>query len=306
MNFDFGEVLTRAWQIIWKHKVLWIFGILASCSRGSGGGNSGGSNTGYNSGSNPDQFGYQFEQAGQWLENNLWVIIAIIVFLFLLSLVFMALGFIGRIALIKGTNKADKGAESLPFGELWSESLPYFWRVFGLSFLIGLAMMVIFIPLMLIGVFTAGVGFLCILPLLCILIPLAIALGIIVEQANAAIVLEDLGMFDGFKRGWEISKKNAGPLLIMALILGVGSGIISVVVAIPMIVGVLPIIFGAAAETTSVLWIGVVCVVAYLPVLILLNGIITTYVQSAWALTFMRLSAPKQNLDAPVFIEANA
>ena len=27
MNFNFGEVLTRAWQIIWKHKVLWIFGI---------------------------------------------------------------------------------------------------------------------------------------------------------------------------------------------------------------------------------------------------------------------------------------
>jgi len=51
MNFNFGEVLTRAWQIIWKHKVLWIFGFLAGCgqsgssvrgnfgsgSRGSGG-----------------------------------------------------------------------------------------------------------------------------------------------------------------------------------------------------------------------------------------------------------------------------
>ncbi len=34
MNFNFGEVLSRAWQIIWKHKVLWIFGILASCSQG--------------------------------------------------------------------------------------------------------------------------------------------------------------------------------------------------------------------------------------------------------------------------------
>jgi hypothetical protein len=28
MNFDFGEVLSRAWQITWKHKVLWIIGIL--------------------------------------------------------------------------------------------------------------------------------------------------------------------------------------------------------------------------------------------------------------------------------------
>src|SRR5437773_2631742 len=28
-NFNFGEILTRAWQIIWKHKILWVFGILA-------------------------------------------------------------------------------------------------------------------------------------------------------------------------------------------------------------------------------------------------------------------------------------
>ena len=34
MNFNFGEVLTRAWQIIWKHKVLWIFGFLAGCGQG--------------------------------------------------------------------------------------------------------------------------------------------------------------------------------------------------------------------------------------------------------------------------------
>jgi hypothetical protein len=30
---DFGEVLSSAWKTIWKHKVLWSFGILASCRR---------------------------------------------------------------------------------------------------------------------------------------------------------------------------------------------------------------------------------------------------------------------------------
>ena len=44
MNFNFGEVLTRAWQITWKYKVLWIFGILAGCTNGGGGG---GGNSGY-------------------------------------------------------------------------------------------------------------------------------------------------------------------------------------------------------------------------------------------------------------------
>ena len=56
-NFNFGEVLTRAWQIIWKHKVLWIFGILASCARGGGGGSSGGGgNSGYQTGSGDNPF----------------------------------------------------------------------------------------------------------------------------------------------------------------------------------------------------------------------------------------------------------
>jgi uncharacterized protein (DUF2062 family) len=28
MHFDFGDVLTRAWKITWKHKVLWILSVL--------------------------------------------------------------------------------------------------------------------------------------------------------------------------------------------------------------------------------------------------------------------------------------
>ena len=51
---------------------------------------------------------------------------------------FYFLGVIGKIALIKGTYKAEGGAESIGFGELFSESLPYFWRVFGLAFIVGL------------------------------------------------------------------------------------------------------------------------------------------------------------------------
>ena len=49
-DFSFGEVLTRAWQNIWKHKVLWIFGILASCARRGGGGSGGGGNRGRSAG----------------------------------------------------------------------------------------------------------------------------------------------------------------------------------------------------------------------------------------------------------------
>ena len=311
-NFNFGEVLTRAWQIIWKHKVLWIFGILASCARGGGGGSSGGGgNSGYQTGSGDNPFsGDKIErvmnQVGNFLENNWWIIIAVIVGIFLLSFVFYFLGMMGRIALIKGVAQADKDTESLSFGELWAESMPFFWRVFGLNFLIGLAFLVLFIPLVLFGIVTAGIGFLCLIPLLCIMVPLSWVVMAIIEQAQNAIVLEDLNMLDGFKRGWEIVKANAVPIIIMMLILGIGSGIIGVIIALPIIIAVVPAFIGIAVsqQTLTPFYIAAACCVAYFPVLLFFNGVLTAYIQASWTLTYLRLVKSKE--EAPVIIEANA
>ncbi|MCA2000260.1 MAG: hypothetical protein LDL51_00185, partial [Chloroflexi bacterium] len=308
-NFNFGEVLTRAWQIIWKHKVLWIFGILASCARGGGGGggNGGGGSRSYNS-SGDFPFGGReaerfLERAGDFLQEHWWVILASAAAVLLLSFLLFALGMIGRIGVIKGTATAEKGAENLAFGELWSESLPYFWRLFGLNFLVGLAFLVIILPFVVMGVLTAGVGFICALPLICLLIPVGWAVSIIVEQAQAAIVLEDLGMMDGFKRGWEIVKSNPAPIVVMALILGVGGAIVGVIISAPILLAALPVVIGmnALRESMTPLWIALACCAAYMPLLLLLNGVLSAYLQSAWALTYMRLSQPAQPKDdAPI------
>jgi hypothetical protein len=311
-NFNFGEVLTRTWKTIWKHKVLWIFGILASCARGGGGGSSGGGSRSYqtNPGGNmPFSSGQAeriFSQAGQYIQQHLWIIFAVIVALLLISFVFYALGMIGRVGMIKGTSLAEKGAEKLSFSEIWSESLPYFWRVFGLNFLIGLAILVIFIPFILLGVVTAGIGFVCLIPLICLFIPVGWILSIVIEQAQAAIVLEDLGMWDGLKRGWQIVKTNVMPVIVMSLILGIGGGIIGIVLALPVILAFVPVFIsmGTLRQSLAPLYISLACCAVYMPVLIFFNGILTAYIQSAWALTFMQLAQPKE--DAPAIIEANA
>lgn len=311
-NFNFGEVLTRAWQNIWKHKVLWIFGILASCARSNGGSTGSGGNRAYQTGpgGNTPFSGGQIErvmdQFTQFLDKNLWIIIAVGVAIILLSFVFYALGMMGRIGLIKGTYKAENGAESLAFGEIWAESMPYFWRIFGLNFLIGLAFLVIFVPLILFGVVTVGIGFICVIPLLCILIPISWVIAVVLEQAQPAIVLEDLGMLDGLKRGWEIAKSNVMPMIIMTLILGIGGGILGVIIALPLILAFIPIFMGMGTlrESLTPIYISLACCAVYMPVLIFFNGILTAYIQSAWALTFIRLAKPKEH--APVIIEANA
>src|SRR5688572_19117784 len=127
MNFNFGEVLTRAWQIIWKHKVLWVFGIFAGCGRGGGGG-SGGQVSGSGDQTFP-QIEQYIQQLGRWIEDNPWIVAIFVLLVVLLLIVSIFLGTIGRIGLIRGTYQAEIGAERLNFGELFSESMPYFWRV---------------------------------------------------------------------------------------------------------------------------------------------------------------------------------
>jgi len=311
MNFNFGEILTRAWEITWKYKVLWIFGILAGCTQGGGGGGGGGGNSGYRAGPSDQnlppelkRFFHQMQDFVGWVEANLFLFIAIGVIVFLLFMVlFIFLGTIGRVGLIKGAYEAELGAERLSFGELFSASLPYFWRVFGLSFLIGLAFFLLLMPLVLLGVLTAGIAFMCILPLICLLIPVGMIVSIVIEQANRAIVLEDMGMFDGLKRGWEVARANVGPMLVMALILFGIQLVLGIVIVLPIFIIVFPTIFAFAlgeAQSFTPLYIALACICLYAPVSWLLSGILTTYTQSAWTLTYLQVTKESEPSEAPV------
>ena len=306
MNFNFSEVLTRAWQIIWKHKVLWIFGIFAGCGQGggSGGGGGGGGNT-FSDGDQPfSEFGRMMDRIGDWIADNPWVVALFILVMIIFIILAVFLGTIGRIGLIRGTYQAEQGTENLVFGELFSGSTPYFWRVFGLSLLVGLAFLVLMLPLIAFGVLTAGVGFACLLPLICLLIPVGMVVNVIIEQANAAMVLDDLGIGDGFRRGWDVFRSNLGPVLIMAIILGVLAFVVGLVIALPIILAFFPLAFGLAGGETGMLWVTVICCAIYLPILLLLNGILLSFTQSSWTLTYLRLTRPQE--PAPVILEENA
>ncbi|MBI3169791.1 MAG: hypothetical protein HYZ22_15015 [Chloroflexi bacterium] len=311
MKIDLGKILTRSWQIIWNYKVLWIFGILAGFANSNGGSNnnsrsSNGDDSPFTG--NTDQF---IEQAREFFQQYMLIIIAVCAVLLILSFVFFALGMMGRIGILKGVYKVENGATSLIFAELWSESMPYFWRFFGLNFLIGLAFLIILLPAIIIGVATAGVGFACLLPLVCLLVPVGWAVSIILEQAQAAIVAEDLTMFDGFKRGWEIAKSDIVGMIVLSLVLGIGGGIIGVIIALPIIGAMVPLIFsmgmgnfrmGDALPPTA--WISLVCGGLYLPILLGLNGILTAYMKTAWALSYLQLTKPTES--TPILAQADA
>ena len=321
MNFNFGEVLSRAWQIVWGHKILWIFGILAGCGQGGGGGTGGGGRN----------FGFETQgpdlppQVMRWLElieENLMTFMAVgIGLICLLWVIGIFLGTIGRIGLIRGTSEADGGTENLIFGKLFSESLPYFWRVFGLSLIVAIPVLVVlaagFAGLLAFAISASGgsdaavVGLVAMVPLLiacvCILVPVMIVIGLIVRQAERAIVLEGMSVLPALSRGWEVFRNNLGPILLMAIILFIIGLAVGFVIAIPVFLIVIPTMFafvaGDAQNTTPLILMGIgLCL--YIPVSLVLNGIVIAYTESAWTLTYIRLTRPLPT--APVMLEANA
>ena len=324
MNFNFGEVLTRAWQIVWKHRVLWVFGILASCGRGGSSFNSGSSGGGDGGFGTPSDLPPQVMEWFRWVEENAVMFIALIcLFALLIWIVTIFLSTIGKIGLIRGTAQIDGGTESLIFGQLFSESTPYFWRVFGL----GLIASIPFVVLVAAAV-AAGLAFLIplsvssgsdgppviglgLIPLFlgcfCLLIPLAFVINMVVRQAENAIVLEEMSVLPAISRGWDVFRKNLGPIIIMAIILAVIGFAVGFIIAIPIFIIVLPAVIAFAvgeAQNWTPLALAGVCICLYIPISLLLNGIAIAYTESAWTLTYMRLTQP-QDIEPAVLPEAN-
>ena len=72
---------------------------------------------------------------------------------------------------------------------------------------------------------------------------------------------------------------------------------------------VFPTIFAFAmgeGQTFAPLYIALACICLYAPLSWVLNGILTTFTQSAWTITYMRLTQKPEIPEAPVFAEPNA
>jgi hypothetical protein len=241
----------------------------------------------------PPQVENFFNQIPDWQVALLIGIVILVILLLVIIAIF--LGTIGRVGLIRGTLQAEQGAPNLSFGELFSGSLPYFWRVFGLNLLVGLGFAAAIILTILAFAITI-VGLACLIPLACLLVPIGWLVSILVEQASVAIVVENRGVLDGLQRGWEVIKNNAGAIIVMGLILTLGIGLIGgFIIGLPVIAIILPAVLGAIAGTDQTIRGGFLvaglCLVAYIPVAIFLNGILQSYIHSAWTLTFLRLTS---------------
>jgi hypothetical protein len=322
MKFDIIEVFTRAAKITWKHKVLWIFGILASCGRSSGGNSNGSSrnNQFAENQSTREMFGQLSafaEKMISWFQQNTWIFYVLIAVFLVLWLLQIFITTIGQIGLVRGAYHAEMGVEKIKFGELFSESLRYFWRTIGMGLLVFLPVIVIFVGIFVAMIFifeaspdptSSGIGiFALIFGLCCCFLPFMIVLGMFYTQALRALILEDLGVFASLARGWEVFVKNMGGLLAVAVILFFVNLIIGVIIAIPIFIVLFPLMTSfiqGNINTWQPFILAGVFLLLYSPIAWFLNGILLTYTETIWTLIYIRVTPQKEQ--APVMIEANA
>ena len=298
---NIGDVLVGGWKTIWKHKVLWIFGILAGCATGSYGASNGGVTYQFDA---PVEFQNFIESTDPALL-ALYVGLMILIGLVLLVLV-VFLSTVGRIGLIRGAFQSNLGTEKLTFGGLFSGSTPYFWRVFGLTLLVSILSFVTILGIILVAVagtiVTLGLGTLCLIPLLCLLIPAIWMLGIFIQQSVLAVVVEDKGVMDGLQRGWQIFKEHLGDMLILGLIFLLINVVVTFILIKPLIGITVPVITGFFDGTESAVrtaWAAaLVAFLCYTPLLLLLNGILRAYFESAWTLNYTRYLPTKEEIAA--------
>jgi hypothetical protein len=141
--FNIGNILKRAWQILWNYKVLWVFGFLMVLTGANGGGGGGGGGgTGYrynpetaNSTHNfpgvasgwmnsvrlwADQnFGSWFATEQATLHTIMWVVIAIFIFAVVVNLLLSLVRYPAETAVMRMVDEHETSGSKVSFKQGW-------------------------------------------------------------------------------------------------------------------------------------------------------------------------------------------
>jgi hypothetical protein len=289
VRMDYGSLLSRAWQVTWRHKVLWLFGVLAAI--GSAG------NAGANSRVSADRSSTVIPpDVQQQVARPEFIVFAIVVafVLLLIALALIVITTIARAGLIGGIRQADERG-ALTFREAWSIGTHYFWRMIGIALmLIAPALLfVVFAGVIILATF--GLGALLVVPLACVFALAYIPFAIVAHFAQFAVVVDDLRVGDAFRRGWSVLQSNLGPIIILGVLLLVIGFVAGLILLAPFVAIVAPaaVLAGVGGGRLDVFVIvaAAVAFLVYLPIALLASGILQTWTTAVWTLAWKQFTA---------------
>jgi hypothetical protein len=348
---NIGRILKRAWHILWDYKVLWIFGILlALTAGGQSGGNGGSGNNGYQ-GAN----GFKGIQStnptllalNQWFQQNVqplfthpeqhiatfvWIGLGLFLFILIVGTISALIRYPAETAVIRMVDEYEQTGAKVGFRQGWK--LGWNRRAFRLWLIdLVVSLPVILLMALLIGLgltiyfsvrngselgvatsIVVGIG--CAFLFILAFIVLAVLLGLLRQFFIRMAALENTGVGESFRKGWQMFKRNwkSGALMWLVMLgIGIGCGIAGLIVFFLLIPVYLVLILPAAIVAaipglavygiTSIFasgplaWIlGILAALPFFFVIVLapltlIGGWYKIYESSVWTLAYREMKA---------------
>ena len=297
---DYGKILSRAWEITWRWKVLWILGFLAALGSGGGGGG-GGSYSGDGS------------EFGEIPPEVIGLLVALACVAILIAIAIWVVSVIARGGLIAGVQQVEEEGTT-SFGQAWRVGANRFWTLFGIGILAAIPFIILlFAGIIVLVLIFAGsglafdssgaiggvgiaTGIVCGGAFCCGMIILAIVLEQIRVYAERAAVIEGLGWIDAFKRGWDVLKANIGPTIVFWIIFFVIGFILAIIIGVILIAAFVPFIAMFTTTDPGAWWAVPICCGGIIAILVgaVLGAIIETFTSATWTLAYREMTGAAQ------------
>lgn len=282
---DYGNLFSRAWQIIWNNKFLIVLGMLVVLTSASGSGGTQGAlpeirGTGIGQGAPQFTFEPPELNIGGGLEIALIVLIALLVLALVVAI--WVISTIARGGLISGANAIDGGGQS-SFGQAFSQGWNHGLRLLGISLVPAIPTLILIVVSGLSLFSYTGVRIVNgtaqtttnanwvlvpVLTVICFLAFASLVLALLRTFANRACMLEDLGVIASYRRGLEVLGQNFGSALLLFLLQ----------IGLSLLIGILLFLPGIVVALCCLLW----------PLLLIVQGTFSAYYSTLWTLAWAR------------------
>ncbi|MFN8432679.1 MAG: hypothetical protein U0V18_01600 [Anaerolineales bacterium] len=284
MNFDYGNILTRALKLTWKHKSFWLllmipvfisFMILAAIIL-------------------PVIFLTGNEESIT-LIMVLWA--GIVIFGFFASFI---IGAVSMNAVTLGILRAERGEGSTALMDVVRDSFQYFKNAFGAVLIVqlsvGAVFTVFFLCMTALTLVTMGIASICLQPIMLLLTPLSFLVGAVLYGALVAVIDEGLGALDAVKRAVQVVRDHVWKFVVISLIAYFGSMVVSSIFTFPLMI---PAMFGPAliesgvditGNTFALIFIPFLCIFGVLMAFV--SGVTGTFIAASMEISYLQLSRP--------------
>lgn len=282
MSFDYGNVLTRAFQITWKHKSFWLFMMFPMLAA--------------------SMMFIAFAIPLFLLEGNedrMGLVIALWSGVVLLGiLASWLLSTAGMASLTLGVLRTERAEGSTSFMDLVRDGFQYFGRVLGVTLIIqlsiGAVFTVFFLCVVALTAVTMGIAAICLQPIMILLTPLSFLVSAMMTGAIVSVMDEGLGAWEAVKRAFHIVREHVWKFIILTMIVYFGSSMIASVLMVPAMLPAMaaPVTMELGEEFFMGTILLFMCM--FFPLMAIFSGIVGTFMTSAVGISYMRLSRPAE------------